>query len=430
MHLAAQRARPEDLEELEELLATLETLRADPEKRGEEIKLGLRVHEIIARASGNGFLHETLIAAAQPDALLHLDRDAVRGRAAGRGDAPRARGLPHPAQGAAAPTRRRPSCGRICARRATTSSASPSSARRSIPRWICRPIGLADRARGRSGGRPRRSAGSRGRSARARASAHDPATPSRSVRYSRSRRHGSACGRRARRTADSACCSPGSCRSGRPGPQGDDGAEGRARRRRGQPEPVHGQQRGGDPDPGAPVRAAGGLPRHRVHADSPASPSAGRTASRRTWRFFLRKGVKFHDGKELTADDVKFSFDQALAAPNVKAKVANVTEVKAVDAHTVEIKTSGPAPSLLANIAYVFIVPKADYQAARRRRRSGRSRSAPAPIGSSAGTRASASSSPPPTATGAASSRPRASSSGRSRRARPAWPSCSPAAST
>ena len=82
-----------------------------------------------------------------------------------------------------------------------------------------------------------------------------------------------------------------------------------------------------------------------------------------TWRFALRRGLKFHDVKELTADDVKFSFDLALASPNVRAKVANVTEVKALDAHTVEIKTAGPAPSLLPNIAYVFIVPKGDYTA-------------------------------------------------------------------
>ena len=60
IRLAAQRARPEDLGELRELLTTLETYRDDPSKRGAEIKLGLGVHEIIARASGNSFLHETL----------------------------------------------------------------------------------------------------------------------------------------------------------------------------------------------------------------------------------------------------------------------------------------------------------------------------------------------------------------------------------
>lgn len=82
-----------------------------------------------------------------------------------------------------------------------------------------------------------------------------------------------------------------------------------------------------------------------------------------TWRFHIRKGVKFHDGKDLTATDVKFSFDTAMASPNVKPKVSNITEVKILDPYTVEMKTTGPAPSLLANIAYVFIVPMADYQA-------------------------------------------------------------------
>jgi peptide/nickel transport system substrate-binding protein len=81
-----------------------------------------------------------------------------------------------------------------------------------------------------------------------------------------------------------------------------------------------------------------------------------------TWRFFLRKGMKYHDGKELTADDVKFSFELAQASPTAKSKVANVVDVQVVDRHTVELKTSGPAASLLANLPFVYIVPKADYQ--------------------------------------------------------------------
>ena len=82
-----------------------------------------------------------------------------------------------------------------------------------------------------------------------------------------------------------------------------------------------------------------------------------------TWRFFLRKGIKFHDGKELTAEDVKFSFELAQASPTAKAKVANVTDVGVVDRHTVEVKTSGPAASLLANLTFIYILPKADSQA-------------------------------------------------------------------
>src|SRR5438270_8801548 len=35
-----------------------------------------------------------------------------------------------------------------------------------------------------------------------------------------------------------------------------------------------------------------------------------------TWEFKLRKGVKFHDGSELTAEDVAFSIDRVPNVPN------------------------------------------------------------------------------------------------------------------
>ena len=35
-----------------------------------------------------------------------------------------------------------------------------------------------------------------------------------------------------------------------------------------------------------------------------------------TWDFKLRKGVKFHDGSELTAEDVAFSIDRVAQIPN------------------------------------------------------------------------------------------------------------------
>src|SRR2546425_5983706 len=35
-----------------------------------------------------------------------------------------------------------------------------------------------------------------------------------------------------------------------------------------------------------------------------------------TWEFRLRKGVKFHDGTELTAEDVAFSIDRVAQIPN------------------------------------------------------------------------------------------------------------------
>jgi DNA-binding GntR family transcriptional regulator len=60
VRLAAERATPVNIKELKEVLATLEKLGEDPSKRGEEIRVGLRMHEIIARASGDAFLHETM----------------------------------------------------------------------------------------------------------------------------------------------------------------------------------------------------------------------------------------------------------------------------------------------------------------------------------------------------------------------------------
>ncbi|MDL2405790.1 ABC transporter substrate-binding protein [Rhizobium calliandrae] len=72
------------------------------------------------------------------------------------------------------------------------------------------------------------------------------------------------------------------------------------------------------------------------------------------WTVKLRKGVTFHDGKELTADDVVFSLKRHLD-PGVGSKVAKIaaqmTDFKAVDKSTVEITLANPnadLPTILA----------------------------------------------------------------------------------
>ena len=77
------------------------------------------------------------------------------------------------------------------------------------------------------------------------------------------------------------------------------------------------------------------------------------------WVFNLREGVKFHDGADFTAEDVVFSFERA-KQPNsdMKELIGSITEVRAVDASTVEIVTDGPNPILPSNLTNLFIMDK------------------------------------------------------------------------
>ncbi len=74
------------------------------------------------------------------------------------------------------------------------------------------------------------------------------------------------------------------------------------------------------------------------------------------WRFRLRSGVRFHDGKPLTAADVVFSLERARSA-QLSYYLAQVSTVRALDARTVEIVTSQPAPVLLNKLNFIAILP-------------------------------------------------------------------------
>lgn len=80
-----------------------------------------------------------------------------------------------------------------------------------------------------------------------------------------------------------------------------------------------------------------------------------------TWVFNLRQGVKFHNGKSFTAQDVKSSLDYAIAHqndPNPTSSLSLASTIKQVDVNStyqVKITTDGPDPTLLNRLAQLYI---------------------------------------------------------------------------
>jgi len=77
------------------------------------------------------------------------------------------------------------------------------------------------------------------------------------------------------------------------------------------------------------------------------------------WRFNLRKGVKFHNGNDFTADDVIFSAERVKAeGSDLTSRFPDGTKFEKVDDHTVDVILTSPNPILHFEWSTWYIIDK------------------------------------------------------------------------
>jgi len=81
-----------------------------------------------------------------------------------------------------------------------------------------------------------------------------------------------------------------------------------------------------------------------------------------TWEFTLRKGVKFHNGDEFTAKDVKFTYDYVVTPESQvfsSYPAEWIASVEIVDPYKILIHAKRPTPIALEDITQLPILPQA-----------------------------------------------------------------------
>ncbi len=86
------------------------------------------------------------------------------------------------------------------------------------------------------------------------------------------------------------------------------------------------------------------------------------------WEFKLRPGVRFHNGREFTAEDVAFTFARVPNVPNSPASfslfVRPITRVEIVDPLTVRLHTRAPYPLLPMDLTNIYILDRETHEGA------------------------------------------------------------------
>jgi len=98
---------------------------------------------------------------------------------------------------------------------------------------------------------------------------------------------------------------------------------------------------------------------------APQLAESWKTIDDTTWEFKLKQGVRFHNGDEFTARDVKFSLERIVkegamegeTSPR-KSLLAPLVEIKAIDKYTVRLLTEKPWPILPLMLTLQEMLPQ------------------------------------------------------------------------
>ena len=84
------------------------------------------------------------------------------------------------------------------------------------------------------------------------------------------------------------------------------------------------------------------------------------TKDAKEWIIYLRKGVKFHNGREMTAEDVKANLDWRIETPKgwqpvrYREHLAYLQRVEVLDKYTIKLVLDRPFSPLIRVLAFTF----------------------------------------------------------------------------
>jgi len=80
----------------------------------------------------------------------------------------------------------------------------------------------------------------------------------------------------------------------------------------------------------------------------------------KVYRFTLREGITFHDGSQVTVEDIKYSIERYAEVQAESSVFSALNEVAVIDESTVEIRLGEANTELPADLATVYIIPKSN----------------------------------------------------------------------